>query len=128
VATDVSTGAARARRRIGVWGTVARLLVGIALVGSVVAGHLRAFHPLPWVVGLVVLPGVLLGWQTLRARLSPGRMQATGPVAHLANRDDQIGCLLFLPIDSIERRRPTRRDRSPSSVWPDPGRKGDHHG
>jgi hypothetical protein len=179
MATDVSATAARSRH-IGLAGTVVRLLVGIALVGSVVAGHLRAFHPLPWLVGLVVLPGVLLGWQKLRARLSPGRMQATGPVAHLANiavflalyltpyyapalaftsdaallfygtsmllaaargyagcevlaisnwllrRDDQIGCLLFLPVDSVENRRHRHPDSSPHTVRSVAGREGDH--
>jgi hypothetical protein len=158
MATEVSACSGRARQ-IGVAGTVARVLVGVALVGSVVAGHLRAFYPLPWLVGLVLLPGLTLGWQTLRTQLTPGRLQATSPVAHLANvavffalyltpyyaprlsftsdaallfygtsmllaaargypgcevlaisnwllrRNDQIGCLLFLPIDTIETRR-----------------------
>ena len=31
------------------------------------------------------LPTVLLGWQWLRARRTPTRLQATGPVANLAN-------------------------------------------
>jgi hypothetical protein len=158
MATEVPR-ATRRGRQIGVAGTASRVLVGVALVGSVVAGHLRAFHPLPWLVGLVVFPGLLLGWQTLRARRSTRRLQATGPVAHLANvavfvalyltpfyapalaftsdaallfygtsmllaavrgyagcevlaisnwllrRHDQIGCLLFLPVDSIDNHR-----------------------
>jgi hypothetical protein len=157
MATEVSAGPTHTRH-IGVAGTLARVLVGVALVGSVVAGHLRAFHPLPWIVGLVVFPGVMLGWQMLRVRLSPGRLQATGPVAHVVNiavffalyltpyyapplsftrdaallfygtsmllaavrghagcevlaisnwllrRNDQIGCLLFLPVDTLETR------------------------
>jgi hypothetical protein len=106
-----------------------------------------------------VFPALLLGWQWLRARCTPTRLQATGPIANLANvavflalyltpdyapalsatsdaallfygasmllaavrgyagcevlavsnwllrRDDQIGCLLFWPIDHAERRR-----------------------
>jgi hypothetical protein len=158
MAADASSATTRARQ-IGAAGTLARIVVGVALVGSVVAGHLRAFHPLPWLVGLVVLPGLTLGWQKVRARRSLGRLHATGPVAHLANvavflalyltpyyapaltftsdaallfygtsmllaavrgyagcevlalsnwllhRDDQIGCLLFLPVDSIEKHR-----------------------
>ncbi len=107
----------------------------------------------------MVFPGLILGWQKRRARLTPGRLQATGPVAHLAivavfvalyltpyytpalsftsdaallfygtsmllaavrgyagcevlaisnwllRRKDQIGCLLFLPVDGVEVRR-----------------------
>ena len=146
-------------------------------VGSVVAGHLRAFHPLPWVVGLVVFPGLMLGWQTFRARLAPGRLQATGPVAHVVNiavffalyltpyyapalgftsdaallfygtsmllaavrgyagcevlavsnwllrRNDQIGCLLFWPVVTIEARRHHNGAKSNTS----PVRDGGHH-
>jgi hypothetical protein len=147
------------RRRIGVAGTVARLLVGLGLVGSVIVGHAREFHPLPWLVGLVGFPAVTLGWQWLRARYAPGALRAIGPVAHVVNiavflalyltpfyapsltftsdaallfyggsmllaaargyagcevlavsnwllrRDDQIGCVLFGPVDIVESRR-----------------------
>ncbi len=55
MATEVSAGTTRARQ-IGVAGIVARVVVGVALVGSVVAGHLRAFHPLPWLVGRWCFP------------------------------------------------------------------------
>jgi hypothetical protein len=154
---------------IGVVGTTARIVVGGVFVGSVIAGHLRTFHPLPWIVGLVVFPAVMLAWQRLRARYTPGRLQATGPVAHLVNvavflalyltplyapaltftsdaallfygtsmllaaargyagcevlaisnwllrRNDQIGCLLFGPVDHLDARRhpPTRPEGPP---------------
>ena len=147
---------ARGIREIGRWGTIARLIVGGVLVGSVGIGHIRGFHPLPWLVGLLVFPTVTLIWQRIRVWRTPGRLQATGPVAHLLNiavflalyltpyyapaikftsdaallfygasmllaavrgyagceilaisntalrRNDQIGCLLFGPIDQFE--------------------------
>jgi hypothetical protein len=72
-------------REIGIGGTVARIVVGGSLLGSVVIGHLRTFRPLPWVLGLIVFPAIILAWQWVRARYAPGRLQATGPVAHLLN-------------------------------------------
>ena len=131
--------------------------VGVLLVGSVAEGHASGdFHPWPWVLGLVGFPTVVLGWQRWRAGRHPGRLEATGPVAHLVNiavflalyltpsyapalsvtsdaallfygtsmlvaaargyagcevlavsnwvlrRDDQIGCMVFGPVDSAE--------------------------
>jgi hypothetical protein len=148
------------RRRIGPIGTTARLIVGGLLLGSVVQGHLAGpFRPAAWALGLLGFPALLLGWQWLRARRTPTRLQATGPVANVLNvvlflalyltpayapvlsvtsdaallfygasmllaalrgyagcevlavsnwlldRDDQVGCLLFWPIDHAERRR-----------------------
>ncbi|HEV3398166.1 MAG TPA: hypothetical protein VHS79_13125 [Actinomycetes bacterium] len=148
------------QRRIGPIGTTARLVVGTLLLGSVVQGHIAGpFRPAPWALGLLGFPTLLLGWQWLRARRIPARLQATGPVANLVNlavflalyltpnyapalaatsdaallfygasmllaalrgyggcevlaisnwllgRDDQIGCLVFWPIDHAERRR-----------------------
>lgn len=145
-------------RQIGVAGTVARVVVGGALLGSVVYGHLAGdFRPAPWVLGLVGFPALLLGWQWLRSRRTHARFEATGPVAHVLNiavflalyltpfyapalsvtsdaallfygasmllaairgyagcevlafsnsllgRDDQIGCLVFAPVDFVER-------------------------
>ena len=133
--------------------------MGSLLVGSVVAGHASTgVHPWSWVLGLVGLPAVLLGWQYWRSRRRPGRWRATGPVGHTVNiavmlalyltpwyapavsvtsdaallfygasmllaaargyagcevlavsnwllrRDDQVGCLVFSPIDQLERR------------------------
>jgi hypothetical protein len=149
---------ARRRRAIGTAGTAARAVVGLLLLGSVLYGHLaRGFHPAPWALGLLGFPAVLLGWQWLRTRFAPGRLHATGPLAHVLNvaiflalyltpwyapalavtsdaalifygtsmllaalrgyagcevlavpnwllgRDDQVGCLLFAPVDQLER-------------------------
>lgn len=146
-------------RRIGVFGTAARLIVGLGLVGSVVYGHVTGpFRPAPWLLGLVGFPALLVAWQHWRARRAPERLERTGPVAHVATvalffalyltpdylpalsvtsdaallfygasmlvaaargyggcevlavsnwllrRDDQVGCLLFAPVDYVEDR------------------------
>ena len=127
------------------------------MVGSVVLGHVRGdFDPLPFVLGLVLFPSVVLGWQGWRARRNPERLVATGPVGHvltvvvflalyftwwyapalsalsdaallfygtsmlaavakgyggcevlaisnwILRRDDQVGCMLFAPVDRGE--------------------------
>jgi hypothetical protein len=156
------------RRSIGAWGTAARVLVGVLLVGSVAVGHLAAgFDPWAWVLGLVGFPLLLLGWQRWRTSRHPRRLQATGPLAYLVNiavfaalyltpsyapalsvtsdaallfygtsmliaavrgyagcevlaisnwvlrRDDQIGCMVFWPVDAAE-------SDAPSAVPNDP--------
>jgi hypothetical protein len=74
------------RRSIGPGGTTARILVGALLVGSVAQGHLaRGLHPSAWALGLVGFPAVLVGLQWLRARRTPTRLEATGPVGHALN-------------------------------------------
>jgi len=74
------------RRGIGPLGTVARVAVGLVLLGSVVLGHLaRGFHPSSWVLGLLGFPALLLALQWLRARRTPTRLEATGPISHAAN-------------------------------------------
>ncbi|HEX9115790.1 MAG TPA: hypothetical protein VGA61_06955 [Anaerolineae bacterium] len=146
------------KRQIGIIGTSARAIIGVLLVGSLVYGHMvrGPFRPLPWIIGLVVLPGIFFTWQWARARRNPSRFEATGPIASAINvivffyfllfaprplawlsdgvllfysvsmclaairgyagceslaipnwllkRDDQLGCLFFSPIDSVERR------------------------
>src|SRR5919199_3105133 len=149
--TRVAHPTASRTRRIGPLGTLARAVVGLVLLGTVIYGHLAGvFRPVPWVLGLFVLPGVVLGWQRWRSRRSPGRLVMTGPVPHVLNvaaffalylipatsdaalifysvsmvvaavrgyagcevlalsnwllgRDDQVGCLLFAPVDLVER-------------------------
>jgi hypothetical protein len=151
------------RREIGAIGTAARTLVGLALAGDVLAGHLTGeFRPGPWLLGLIGFPAAVLAWQWSRARRPAPRLRATGPLAVTANiavvaalyatpwyapalsvtsdaallfygtsmllaaargyagcevlaisnwllhRDDQIGCLVFSPIDRLERRRGRR--------------------
>ena len=74
------------QRQIGPFGTGARIVVGALLLGSVVQGHLaRGFHLSAWVLGLVGFPAVLVGLQWFRARRTPARLEATGPVGHALN-------------------------------------------
>lgn len=141
------------RRAIGVVGTVARVVLGVAMIAWVAVGH---FQPVAWVLGLLGFPAVLLAWQWLRARRNPRRFQATGPLGFAINigvvlvliltpwylpelavtsnaaqlfygasmlvaaargyagcevlalsnwvlgRDDQVGCVVFAPIDHAE--------------------------
>lgn len=159
-------GPREARRPIGMLGTVARATVGALLLGDVILGHLRGdFDPVPFFVGLIVFPAVLVGWHSWRARRNPARLVATGPAGHamtvvvflalyltwwyapavsalsdaallfygtsmlvaaargyagcevlavsnwVLKRDDQVGCLLFEPVDRGQRR--WRRDGVP---------------
>ena len=83
---DTNPQPAIQHRRIGPVGTTARIAVGALLVGSVAHGHLaRGFHPAAWALGLVGFPTVLVGLQWLRARRTPTRLEATGPVGHALN-------------------------------------------
>ncbi len=155
-AHDQGTGQ---RRKIGIIGTVARVVLGLVLLGSVVWGEWSGgFHLASWALGLLGFPAALLAWQWVRARRTPARFQATGPVGFTLNilvflalyftwwyapalafisdatlifygssmllaavrgyagcevlaisnwllrRDDQVGCLVFWPIDHVERR------------------------
>ncbi len=148
----------RVKRQIRPLGTLLRVIIGLWMFGSVFYGHFirGPFRPLPWVVGLIIFPGIFTGWQYLRARRNPARLEANSPVATVINvviffafwltpfyapaiafmsdsvlifyglsmllaalrgdagceslaisnwllhRDDQIGCLLFSPIDAAE--------------------------
>ncbi len=126
---------------------------------TVIDGEFRShFETVPFLIGALGFPVVVLALQWLRARLSPERFEATGPVATTLNilvfialvltpgyapafavtsdaalvfyggsmlvaalrgyggcevlaisnwllrRDDQIGCLVFSPLDAAERR------------------------
>ncbi len=148
-----------AGRKIGTWGTVARVVVGLFLLASVTTSYIHAgIDPVSLVLGLLGFPVVLLAWQWIRARHIPTRLQATGIVSFTLNaaiflalyltrwyapgvsflsdaallfygvsmllaalrgyagcevlalsnwllhRDDQVGCVLFTPIDALERR------------------------
>jgi hypothetical protein len=84
-ATDTNLPAVR-QRKIGPLGTTARIVVGALLLGSVIQGHLaRGFHLSAWILGLVGFPALLVGLQRLRARRTPTRLEATGPVGHAVN-------------------------------------------
>ena len=144
-------------RAIGPAGTIARILLGGFLVGSVIEAEITdGITPLLWVLGLLAFPGVLLVAQWVRARRGGGRLYAVGPVAHLITlagfmaltlipeynraidvtgdaavtfvgasmllaaargyagcevlaisnwllrRDDQLGCIVFAPVDLAE--------------------------
>jgi hypothetical protein len=73
-------------RAIGVWGTTARLAVGTALVGSVGYGHAaRGWHPVAWLLGLLVFPAVVVAALRWRARRHPAPLRAVGPLGHAIN-------------------------------------------
>jgi hypothetical protein len=157
------------RRRVGIAGTIARIILGGVLVGSVVWGHARSGpDPWAWLIGLGVMPALTIVWQRRRIRTDPTRLVwLTGPLGHVATlgvfmamyltswyappisalsdaalifygttmlvaagrgyagcevlaisnwvlkRDDQVGCLLFEPIDGAVRLE-TRRVRRTS--------------
>ncbi len=146
------------KRSIRPVGTAVRVGLGGFLLGSVAYVHFikGPFRPLPWVIGLVVFPGITTLWEYLRARRHPARLEADGPIPTVLNvaiffalyltflyapavaflnnavsifyglsmlvaavrgyagcevlaisnwllhRDDQVGCLLFSPIDHAE--------------------------
>jgi hypothetical protein len=155
--TEGDTNRADRGRAIGPLGTIARVVLGVVLLGSVIVGHATGgWHLLPWLLGLLVFPGVLLAWQRLRARRGAAPLRATGPVGHVVNiavflalyatpwyaptlaatsdaalifyglsmllaalrgyagcevlavsnwllrRDDQVGCVVFAPVDLAE--------------------------
>jgi hypothetical protein len=90
-------------RQIGAIGTAVRVVLGSLLVlfgvldGQVIVinGQLRShFQLLPFLLGVIVFPAVLLGLQWLRIRFAPAPLQATGPVATVLN------ILIFLALVS----------------------------
>src|SRR5260221_10307045 len=74
-------------RRIGTIGTLARLILGFILFGSVFYGHFikGPLRPLPWVIGLLVFPAIFVTGQYLRARRNPARLEANSPLATIFN-------------------------------------------
>ena len=74
-------------RKIRSVGTVARIVLGVILFGSVFYGHFikGPFRPLPWMVGLLIFPAIFTTWQYLRARRNPARLEANSPVATILN-------------------------------------------
>ncbi len=89
----------RANRQIGSIGTAARLIIGTLVGGAVAYGHFvrGPFRPVPWILGLIVFPGVFLTWQWMRARHNPSRLVATGPIASAVNVIVFLYFLLFAP-------------------------------
>lgn len=71
-------------RHIGPLGTAARTAVGLAMLGSVVQGHVSGpFRPLAWVLGLLAFPLATLAWHRWRIRRAPGRPPAGGVIGLL---------------------------------------------
>lgn len=90
---QITHGALGRRRKIGAIGTIARIAVGLAMVGSVGEGHLAGdFHPAPWLLGLIGFPAALLAWQWWHLRRSPDRRQVTGWRGHV------VGLSIFLAL------------------------------
>jgi hypothetical protein len=148
----------RRRRRIGPLGTIGRVVVGGALVGSVVWGHAGSgIGAGAWLIGLGAFPALTIVSQRWRAGRNPSRLVwMTGPIGHVMTlavlmalyltwwyapavselsdaalifygttmlvaaargyagcevlaisnwvlrRDDEVGCLLFEPLDRVE--------------------------
>ena len=85
--TTIQATSTGRRRRLGIIGTAARVIVGIALVADVVRGQTQStgLQPGDWALGLIGFPAILFAWQWWRARRNPARLQATGPVAIALN-------------------------------------------
>jgi hypothetical protein len=90
-------------RQIGAIGTAVRLVIGSLLVlfgvldGQIIVvnGQLRShFELLPFLLGVIAFPAVLLGLQWLRLRFAPAPLQATGLIATVLN------ILIFLALVS----------------------------
>ncbi|HEV2027690.1 MAG TPA: hypothetical protein VGS16_04055 [Candidatus Dormibacteraeota bacterium] len=82
------------RRHIGPIGTIARVVIGILLLGNglvggtvvISHGQLRTgLEPPGMLLGVIAFPAVLLAWQWLRARSSTTRFEATGPFGTAIN-------------------------------------------
>jgi len=93
------------RRQIGVIGTAARVVLGLAfLLLGVTSGHVSVmqgqvgigFEPISVVVGLVGFPATVPALQWLRARVAPTRLEATGPGSTALNML-VLGALLLTP-------------------------------
>lgn len=76
----------RTCRAIGWWGTAVRVAVGVLLMGSVLYGHwARGWHPVAWLLGVLVFPAVVVAGLWWRAHCHPQPLRATGPVGHAVN-------------------------------------------
>ncbi len=74
------------KRDVGIIGTVARILFGSILFGTVVYGHLNGvFRPLPWLIGLVVFPLIFTLWHSWQIKNKKARFSKTGALAKCGN-------------------------------------------
>ena len=79
--TDQAT---RPYRDIGPFGSSARLLVGLLLVGLIVYGQLASsghLTPVTWVLGLLGFPALVLAWHVWRIRRNPAPFSDTSPLS-----------------------------------------------
>lgn len=67
---------------IGPVGATARIMLGFALAGSVVHAQLTTrFAPIPWTLGLIGFPALVLAWHWWRIRRSKVRFDYTSPLS-----------------------------------------------
>lgn len=96
--SDSVQSQATRRRQIGPCGTLARVVLGLILLGSgvlggvlggqvvLINGQLRShIQLLSVILGVVAFPALALGWQWLRVRRAPAPFQATGPMSTTLN-------------------------------------------
>lgn len=69
-------------RDIGPIGAVARIVVGIVLIGSVIYGEFSS-HPTPaaWALGLIGFPALVLAWHQWQIRRDPAPFRYAGPLS-----------------------------------------------
>ena len=83
----------RDNRDIGPLGTVARLVVGLLLVGSVIYGQLAThLTPASWALGLLGFPALVLAWHRWRVHRHPA------PIADTSLLSSLLGVALFLAL------------------------------
>ena len=76
--------ATRGPRDIGPIGTAARLVLGLLLVSIIVDGQLVTsghLAPIPWALGLLGFPTLVLVWHVWRIRRHPARFSDTSPLS-----------------------------------------------
>jgi hypothetical protein len=83
----------RSDRRIGSWGTVARVLVGGGLMGAAIWTGLRWYDP---ALGLAVIPGATTLALRFRDRHAPA-LRLEGPAGHCLACAIGIGVFVLLP-------------------------------
>lgn len=85
--------AQRASKNLGPFGTAARLVAGLLLVGSVVQGQLASHITLAaWALGLLGFPALVLAWHWGRIRRTRAPFHDSSPLSFA------LGVLLFLAL------------------------------
>lgn len=88
---------AKAGRRIGIWGTASRLILGGLFVSWAVS---MEPGPADVVIGLVVFPAAVIGALSLRGRKAPS-LRLTGPEGHALNIAIWSAAFLLLPVPTL---------------------------